>query len=89
MFRGDANPVIPDKEDRSSVLLAALTDLHTRLGLAAHEFGGIIDQVLHHLDQALAISVYGRQVGLHLHADSAGLQASADQLQGFMRHTFK
>ena len=46
VLRSNAHAVVPDIEDRFPLFLAAMTDLDARIGLIAHVFGSIIDQVL-------------------------------------------
>lgn len=46
MLRGDADAVVFDEEHETPAFLSALTDLDLRRWLAAHVFGGVVDQVL-------------------------------------------
>ena len=67
----DADAIVADEEDGFAIL-----NLHTDgdhgFRLVAHELGGVIDQVLHHLYQAGTVTIYHRQVRGNLYAHLVG-----------------
>src|SRR5215217_1001289 len=61
-FTRNSHPIIADIKNLHTVARILLADLDAWRGLAAHKFGGVIDQVLHHLQDTLVVSKDGRQV---------------------------
>src|SRR5260221_13193473 len=68
---GNTHTIVFYKENRLATLSIVYTYFNARIGLVAHEFGGIIDQVLQKFCQALAISIHCRQARLSLNRDPA------------------
>ena len=89
IFRRDTHAVVFDKEDGFGILLAALTDLDKRVCLTAHVFGGVLDQVLQDLCQALAVSMDGGQVRLSLNRCLSGFDLPVDDLQRILYQRLK
>src|SRR6185369_10218746 len=76
IFRRNADTIVPDKENGFFIFAAQLADLDQRRRLTAHEFGGIIEQVLQHFAETLTISINGRQIGLRVNRHMVGLQTA-------------
>src|SRR5215217_9380661 len=70
-FWGNAYSIVFHIKDRHAVQMTTLTDLDSRRTLISHELGGVIDQILHDLQQTLVIAKYRRKVFSNAHGDIA------------------
>lgn len=85
IFMGDAHAVIADVEDGfvRFGFVSLQTDFDDGVGLVAHVFGGVVDQVLQNLYQTRFISMDAGQVWLSLKRDVSLLEPPVDDLFHF------
>jgi hypothetical protein len=81
----DADAVVPHEEDALPIGRAvAPPDGDPRIGLVSHELGGVVQEILEELDQALAVARHylpGRRLG-HLDSDTPLLEPALHQGEG-------
>src|SRR6266542_3935018 len=58
----NADAIVHDIENRLFIFISIQTDLDAGMGLVAHKFTGVINQVLNHLDQPLTVSIHSWEV---------------------------
>src|SRR5688572_17330098 len=76
----NSDPIIAHKENWIAIRgKCSRPNFNTRLRLIAHEFDGIADQVLHHLNQTDLISADDGKIALNLHFHPASFQRATDQ----------
>ena len=85
IFWRDAYAIVFYEEDRSTVLRARLPNLDARVGLIAHVFRRVIEQVLQNFDQARFIPIDSRQVRLDLNRDVTLLKSASHHLERFVQ----
>src|SRR6185503_11155546 len=91
MLRHNTYPVIAHIKNRHALLpiTAALTNVDLWSLLLSHEFGGVIDQVLKHLEQTRPISKHNGQIRTNLNVDISLHNATMYQLHCFARQLLK
>jgi hypothetical protein len=89
MFGQNSNPIIAHIQDGHSIFSSSLTDLNARLFLVAHEFGRVIDQVLHNLKQALTVTKDRRQICVDMNGNTTRHDLPMHQFRRVARQFFK
>ena len=77
--------IILNEERSFSLHICHCPNADTRFGLVAHEFDGIVDQVLHHFDQAHPITIQFMPLVHEFNADSPFADLSFGQCQRLAR----
>ena len=80
------SPAVVGHEERALRLSVADADLDSWRGLFTHELGGVFDEVLHHLDEAVAIDPKLRQRALNLDRDSLRGQPAMRPVESVLDH---
>ena len=80
----DADAVVPHVADRPLGVFA-YPDLDPRVGLVAHVLGGVLEQVLEHLQEAGAVAEDHRQIGRDVDLDPALEEPALHQHLGIAR----
>src|SRR5829696_2836819 len=84
MFRRDPNTVVLYIKDRFAIFFATLADLDGWVGLVAHIFCSIIDQVLQYLHQTRLVTIYRWKIRINMDGNRIGFNAPVEDFHGFM-----